>query len=391
MWRLPARPIPSLDGLRAVSILLVLVGHAANSQGFPGPNETQHALGPLGELGVRIFFVISGYLITTLLLEEWSRTGTISLRWFYFRRALRIFPPFYAFLAVLALLNGAGVLVAPGSLPPGSFLLAATYTSNYFGLFWYLEHTWSLSVEEQFYLLWPAVLLVAGPRRAGGLAAGTLVLFPMVRIVYHFVPGTVTPEYHFEAIGDTIAAGCLLALGRDRLTSPGWVRRFMESRWILLMLVLVLVGWVAQVRPRLGPVFFLSGSLMNLGIVACVGWCLTHTGGRIARFLNWPPVVTLGVLSYSVYLWQQVFLPPGSSGFTFPGNLLPIIPVAMASYLLVEQPALRLRRWLEQRLRTRRAAARPEGLVLPVSDRDHGWMRVRSAVKDRQGTNSSIG
>src|SRR5437764_10948892 len=98
--------IPSLDGLRAVSILFVLAGHLSGTQGFP---TLPHALsGNLAVFGVRVFFVISGFLITSLLLDEESRTGTVSLRRFYFRRTMRIFPPFYTYVACIALASALG-------------------------------------------------------------------------------------------------------------------------------------------------------------------------------------------------------------------------------------------------------------------------------------------
>src|ERR1700730_13855580 len=145
--------IPSLDGLRAVSILLVLFGHASLSDGAP------HALKPFnhaGNIGVRFFFVISGFLITTLLLKEKSQTGTISMKKFYQRRILRIFPAAYVFIAVMGLLASLGWI----ALRRGELFYAASFTMNYhdFHAVW-LGQLWSLAVEEQFYLLWPALML----------------------------------------------------------------------------------------------------------------------------------------------------------------------------------------------------------------------------------------
>jgi peptidoglycan/LPS O-acetylase OafA/YrhL len=116
--------IPSLDGLRAFSILLVLLGHTALSDGAP------HFLSPfshLGNIGVRFFFVISGFLITTLLLKEANKTGTISLGSFYLRRALRIFPAVYLLILVVAVLGHSGVI----QLKPGEVFYASTFTMNY--------------------------------------------------------------------------------------------------------------------------------------------------------------------------------------------------------------------------------------------------------------------
>lgn len=118
------RRIPSLDGLRAVSILLVIVGHASESANAP---HFLAYLGHVGNLGVRFFFVISGFLITTLLLQEWEKTGTVSMTGFYTRRALRIFPASFTFIGIIAVCSALGWLV----LKPGDLAHAITYTINY--------------------------------------------------------------------------------------------------------------------------------------------------------------------------------------------------------------------------------------------------------------------
>jgi peptidoglycan/LPS O-acetylase OafA/YrhL len=155
------RSIPSLDGLRALSIFVVIIAHC--NWYLPAAIQDSLAFRVVignGSLGVAIFFVISGYLITGLLLREFDKTGTVSLKRFYFRRTLRIFPPFYAFLAVVGLLWAMGVAMVGVDLR--SFLAAATYTVAYYpgmkmGM---IFHSWSLSIEAQFYLLWPLTFLI---------------------------------------------------------------------------------------------------------------------------------------------------------------------------------------------------------------------------------------
>jgi peptidoglycan/LPS O-acetylase OafA/YrhL len=145
------RRIPSLDGLRALSIALVLAGHSI-------PNaQWDWFLWKVfgnGDLGVSIFFVISGFLITSLLLKEHAEAGEISPSSFYLRRAFRILPPFYAFLVVLLALKRFGVL----ELSLRGWTEAVTFLRDYLSADdWWTIHIWSLSVEEQFYLLWPGV------------------------------------------------------------------------------------------------------------------------------------------------------------------------------------------------------------------------------------------
>ena len=144
-------------------------------------------------LGVSVFFVISGFLITSLLLKELDATGTIAIKRFYLRRAFRIFPPFYFYLAIVFVLAVVGLFPTPLR----AFFFAATYTSDYYlgpgsgsgGL----QHLWSLSVEEQFYLLWPAALLLLGKRRAIYLAWFLILVSPLSRTVTYLVLAPAAP------------------------------------------------------------------------------------------------------------------------------------------------------------------------------------------------------
>src|SRR5258708_39850286 len=169
----PPGRIPSLDGLRAISIVAVMTTHVSGTKLFPFKlPEWQN----IAELGVRVFFVISGYLISSLLFADQTRVAAgktsvgRALGQFYVRRIYRLFPAAYTYVLVIALLVLGGAIV----LQPGDLLAAATYTMNYhLPRAWWVGHLWSLSVEEQFYFLWPAVVLLAGVRRApcGGAAA----------------------------------------------------------------------------------------------------------------------------------------------------------------------------------------------------------------------------
>jgi peptidoglycan/LPS O-acetylase OafA/YrhL len=171
--------IPSLDGIRALSIYLVLLAHLKGTAGFPIANG-RSTIGDIGELGVRIFFVISGFIITKLLLQELEQSGAISLRRFYLRRTLRIFPASYCYLAVIGLISAFGFLSVTGS----DLRNGAVYLMNYAKTrSWSVGHMWSLSVEEQFYLLWPAVVCAFGRIRAMQAAALLVVLAPVSRVV----------------------------------------------------------------------------------------------------------------------------------------------------------------------------------------------------------------
>ena len=168
-------------------------------------------------LGVSIFFVISGFLITSLLLREHERYAAISLRNFYLRRFFRIFPGFYAYVGCIALLGGFGLISLTGS----DLVSAATFTWEYSrsATSWALAHLWSLSVEEQFYILWPSTLAIL-LRRSGKLTAakvtGSLIILgPLSRVVTHFYGGPFHASHIYYLLHtrlNTLMFGCLCAL-----------------------------------------------------------------------------------------------------------------------------------------------------------------------------------
>lgn len=356
--------IPSLDGLRALSIVMVLFGHLAGTRGFPVSAATGNFLNS-AELGVHVFFVISGFLITRLLLDEVARNGRIAVGRFYLRRTLRIFPPYYALIAVLVLAATAGWI----QLAHHDALRALTYTTNYDeGRSWYVGHTWSLSVEEQFYLLWPAVLILARTRRAVLIAAGVVLVVPLVRLalweLWRLPIGA-----RFETVADAIAVGCVLAGTRDWLhRMPGYMRALASPLFVLVPIVAVLAN-LTHDHPA---AYYLVGfAVVNLCVVLSVDWAVTYPDGAVGRVLNATPVVFVGVMSYSLYLWQQPFVHRDSRAAiaSFPLNILLAVACALASYYLIERPSLHLRRRIEKRLDGReRPAPReaPVGGVAPV-------------------------
>jgi peptidoglycan/LPS O-acetylase OafA/YrhL len=346
--------IPSLDGLRALSIALVLLAHLTGTRGFPASEEMGRW--QLGNLGVRVFFVISGFLITSLLLEEADRHGSISLAQFYLRRCFRIFPAFLVFFAVLVVLDALGMM----ALRPGDLLATVTYTMNYHhDRSWYVGHMWSLSVEEQFYLLWPAILIFAGIR--GGLRAAALVvlLAPPLRVAMGFWP-SLRPGIGetFPSVADALATGCVLAGIRPWLSRSARWQRFLASSWFWVTPVAVALS----ARDPFAKLDWLVGqTVMNVGIAVIIDRTIRMPGDQLGRLLNVRPLVYIGTLSYSLYLWQQVFLNRhGSAEFQgFPWNVLLVAAASVASFYLVEKPFLRLRGQLERWLRAR-AKAKPK-------------------------------
>lgn len=339
------RRIPSLDGLRAVSISLVIAWHIALRVDLPLFRNLWRI--DAGNLGVRVFFVISGYLITTLLLVEHERSGAISLPHFYYRRTLRIAPALLAFLIGMGIVAGLGLL--PSGLRVRDLLVAGTYTANYLPTSPLVAHTWSLAVEEQFYLLWPGLLVFLGVQRGFRVALAMLFIAPVLRtLALHSSVWPDNPRYAFECVADALATGCLLSRFRTMLWANARYRRLLCSREFRCWPVAVALIAFGTVRwPTVGAVVGIS--LLNISVGMGIDWSLRFPETFPARFLNFAPVVYVGTLSYSLYLWQQPFLSTHLR-WPLPVSLLALALTALASFYLVEKPALRMRSRYERRI-----------------------------------------
>jgi len=308
--------IPSLDGLRAISILLVVLGHLSSRHQIPWSFWSNYS-----NTGVRIFFVISGYLITQILLREQQRTATIDLKAFYIRRAFRIFPAALVFIGIIAVIKW-------HELHWYEIGAALFYLAN-FGLKprWFFGHLWSLSVEEQFYLVWPGVLR-RWRKQAVVILIAMIALAPCFgALLYHLR----APQEYFltsPAVVDSIAAGCLLAIFAPRIPKiPGYAA---------LALLPVVVG-VPLFPVNTSLMLFVLRPMMNLAIAGL----LLYSVQSPPRFLNIDPVCWVGRMSYSLYLWQQPFCFSPTMSWAYSPWLA--LGCACLSYYLVEQPMLRLR------------------------------------------------
>jgi peptidoglycan/LPS O-acetylase OafA/YrhL len=292
MWQLGRRP--ALDGLRGVAILLVLVGHL----GIPGVTSP-------GTYGVTVFFVLSGFLITTLLLEERQRDGAWSLPAFYGRRARRLLPAMVVCVALALAVD----LALYGGVPDWLLVVGTLgYSANFVmgAGDWFpgttLGHTWSLAVEEQFYLLWPlllAGLVAVGLRRARLLvAAAVVVLAAWTAALHHAGAGFDRLYFGTDTRFAPLLMGCLLAFilhrARTRLASPAW----QVYGWLLVIVACIPSLQAAELH------------LVWLPAVAGVGAVLliyAAVNGR-AHWLGWGPLAYVGRRSYALYLYQGVVL-----------------------------------------------------------------------------------
>jgi peptidoglycan/LPS O-acetylase OafA/YrhL len=307
--------------------VLVLLGHLAGTRGFPT------AFGffiHFADFGVRVFFVISGFLITTLLLKEQARTGSIKLRDFYLRRAYRILPAAYAYMGVVT-------VVYWSRLHFGAVAAAFLYVTNYADHTWVFGHLWSLSIEEQFYLLWPLTLAFAFTKRRG-IAIGVILAGPAMRILFYFTPFRATAGTYFPTVADALATGCLLAISRPNLNRYAHI---LKSRWMLAAGVLALV--IQYSKSSYGPAYYVLGLTI---IHVCIALTINHVITRPYAILNASPIVYIGVLSYSLYLCQQPFLNRASATpiTAFPLNIVLAVSAALLCHYFVERPFLNARR-----------------------------------------------
>jgi peptidoglycan/LPS O-acetylase OafA/YrhL len=339
-----SRNIPSLDGMRAISILLVIVAHS--NQYFS--RWIRIPFFPyllFAHTGVLVFFVISGFLITSLLLRELNSTGSIGLKRFYIRRAFRIFPAYYLYLGIILALALTGLL----HTPLGALFAASVYGSDYFlgpgGGYASLQHLWSLSVEEQFYLLWPATLLFLEKRRAIQFAVFLILISPLSRVVTYFL---LAPQHRamvgrmFHSSIDTIMFGCLLALLWENDRFNRFLRAWLTPwSFAAALIALFLLDPVLSLLFRSGYDLIIGTTLDGVSIGIVLLYVVRQPRTVPGRILNLPVLRHIGVISYSLYLWQSVICVEGIRYAPF--NLVAILVCAEISYWAIERPSLRLR------------------------------------------------
>ena len=343
--------VPALDGIRGIAILVVVAGHvASNYQPMEGELRRWLVVFTNSDLGVRLFFVLSGYLITSLLLQEHTARGTISLKAFYLRRVLRIFPAFYAYLLMLLVLS----LWIPCGLTPSTWAASATFTWNYAHAWvnapaegtWNVGHFWTLALEEQFYLLWPITLRLAGLRRALYIAVGLVVWCPLARVGTYFLFPAERGylEMMFHTGSDSIMVGCAAALLMQSASMrQKFARVASAGAWVAGC-------WMFVLSPLSGALLrgfpVVAGFTLDaLAAAWIILWARQTLPTGFGKLLGSGLLPALGTISYSLYLWQQIFLSP--TGWLATGRVLPAcgaaVAVACLSYWLIEKPALRLK------------------------------------------------
>ncbi len=353
--RLEIKYLPTLDGWRAVAVLGVMVSHAQRTLISVGLGDQRLlAAASTGRLGVDLFFAISGFLITYQLLIEFKASGTVSLRAFYTRRIFRIFPLYYAYLLLIAVLSVvAGLPVSRQELLAG-IAFFRNYAATPEGA--YTNHFWSLAVEEHFYLLWPLLLTLLKPR------AAFLTIPPLALAIQCW--RSVDARWHlfYQAFGydtgfiwrtdvrmDSLLWGCFAAFVYLKISEKkvsGW------TPW--LFLALLIFAWVYQ--PPAGPL------ILALTFPALIVSSILCSDGLLGRFLELRPLRWIGRLSFSLYVWQTLFLQASVSPDPawldrlkdWPTNLCMIVLCSILTHYFLERPLIRLGRKIG-----RRPTARP--------------------------------
>ena len=307
----------NLNGIRAFAILAVLWHHAGGTTfgaSFPGLPAQVKSFAARGFLGVDVFFVISGFLIVTLLLRERDRRGHIDLKKFYARRSLRIFPVYYAFIAGVTLLY---VVLKPGSEEAGDIVSSLPTTLLYLSNVWLpaagiLHVTWSLATEEQFYMLWaPAekwlrglgLALLLGAVIALSLVTHAGVFDPWIQSVYSHDGQPYIPSV-FGTTLLPIALGVVLAHAMHHPRPFRWVARATAFPGAPAVYTAALLGltllWHHDLRGWSRPTL----QLLMTGLVAALVLRDRRAESPLARLLQWGPLVRIGIVSYGIYLFH---------------------------------------------------------------------------------------
>jgi peptidoglycan/LPS O-acetylase OafA/YrhL len=292
--------IPTLNGWRAIAVLLVIGAHSytmLRNGGTTFGNFVALVLSHAG-IGVDIFFAISGFLICTLLLREKEEDGSTDLTGFYIRRCFRILPPMWVYLLIVGVLSAISIL----NVKAFDIVSAALFLRNYVERSsWYADHFWSLAVEEHFYLFVPLLLSRLTRQSALRVSLSIVIGCALIRIAeFHLIDGKV--EFHSEARIDAIMYGAIWAILRHAFQKE--LERSITPTVVFSVFVASLVlSSVFDYMP-------LRRTLMAATIPLPIIWTVLNSQSVIGRILESRPLQGIGKISYSLYIWQMMFLVP---------------------------------------------------------------------------------
>ena len=346
--------IKGYDGLRAFSIILVVLTHLGLGDILPENEYVRNRVWLLfsGLTGVQVFFTLSGFLITGILLKERMAGSTINLKNFYIRRFLRLLPPLVIFYLVVGILMFYHKIVTTSV----GFTMAVTYTYNFIPVKFYsgeLGHMWSLAVEEQFYLVWPVLLLfVTAARRLYAIIAA--IILACVAAIY-LLPG-------IPIHGGTTTLGEMFLVKRWFIPAVGPIMIgsgfaiFVHYNYEKLAhtiknnKLILLFAFVLYASPLYLPGMLLDSNaiFVSFGVSLFLLWIYFNQEGILTNALQRQPWVYIGKISYGIYVYQGFFLRTGPTADSmaiqkFPVNIILTIIVAILSYELFEKRVLKLK------------------------------------------------
>tara|TARA_B110000444_G_scaffold101847_1_gene96185 strand:+ start:1100 stop:2161 length:1062 start_codon:yes stop_codon:yes gene_type:complete len=342
------RRIPSIDGLRCISIFLVIYGHSKFSDSIG-----------IANLGVKVFFIISAYLIIGILFKN-VQNNNFSIKRFYFKRLIRTLPAFYTYLIFSTIF-----LMYINYFDFSQFWRSIIFLENYHprGLWnnkqWFVGHSWSLAVEEQFYILVAIVFYlfnskIINKKGLNRIFLLVIIIVPFIRIAYIYGQGVIPSLFlestgrSFETVSDALAIGGIIYLNQNKIQSSKFFNYFSNKIYLCIILILITLCLRSNFIPidlkfKLRLVYYFFGEtivniLIGLIILITVKY---HDKSYLARILNNHIIIYIGMLSYSIYLWQQIWLYNWNIHILF--KYFGIIITATSSYYLIEKPFLRLR------------------------------------------------
>ena len=348
--------IKALDGLRAVAVLIVMFHHLDLL--IPDKKEFFKA----GYLGVDVFFVLSGFLITSVLLKEHSKFENINLKNFFLRRTLRLIPAYWFFLAVLYVFGN--YLLVPDS---AAFIYGY---NNFFWAFFYLtnwhriisdgtvtgnlNHTWSLSIEEQFYIFWSLVLFLAFREKKTrpqvfGIALGitvVLIFWQLFRAITKTEFDTI--YYSTDLRMDAIMIGCVLSFLYYWKLIPQGFTDSMKFKMMSLASLITSIFILFNFAYGDMTLFYGFKSLFSINIAVIILWLITQKNHFIVKLLETRLLCWIGTISYPLYLWHYLCYETGRKYFDSVSlqiifGLSISFIIASFSYYLIEKPFLRLK------------------------------------------------
>ena len=341
--------ISAFDGLRCIAVGLVCASHAVGAY-LPEVRQILWLLPFINaSLGVRLFFVLSGFLITSLLIREQSVRGRIDWKAFIIRRSLRIWPALYAYILIILVWSALGVYTINAS----QFVSALSLTWNYASFWipkgindgtWLFGHLWTLALEQQFYIAWPFLIAFSGWKNASRLAIVAPLTLPVIRIaLYYCFPDTRSQlGIMFHTAIDPILIGCIFALHQAKL------RTYLARQAWLIPAVLIFAFVISPLldfywRPyNITLAMGLDGFCCGVLILA-IQKPHTFFSRMLVTILTFPLITSVGIVSYSLYLWQQPFLVRLNSSIALSLciSICATVIFTLASFYLVERPMLR--------------------------------------------------